>query len=417
MRRETPEEMMGKAKGFTDNCLQSDCLRLKKTAFTRKRRLGAANILRIIVTRIYSALQLTLDRYFNDLGEEPVSKQAFSKARAAIDPEYVRKYADMTSEVAAKDDTMARYNGRNLVAIDGTDLSLENSDELKEAFGCSGPTDSAATAAASFAFDPINLIVYDCRIDKCDTGERDMALKHMGRLNEIGLDGALLLMDRGYPSVGMLAAMMRMGFSFLMRVKRKWDAEVDKIEKEGWREIEEDGEIFRIRVLKVELDSGEIEMLLTNLDETQLARKEAKELYFKRWKIETSFDMLKSKLQAENFSGKTEVSVLQDFYATVFLMNMANAIASVSDGEIASADKGKRLKHPRVANRNRAISKLREDFLKILLEPDKAARRAMLDRVISTISRRPLSVVSGRKRPRKAPRKKPFHITRKAVVY
>ena len=34
----------------------------------------------------------------------------------------------------------------------------------------------------------------------------------------------------------------------------------------------------------------------------------AAELYFKHWGIESAFDLLKSKLQLENFSGKTVVS-------------------------------------------------------------------------------------------------------------
>lgn len=45
------------------------------------------------------------------------------------------------------------------------------------------------------------------------------------------------------------------------------------------------GTVIKLRVLKVILDTGEIETLVTNLNE------ESKELYFKRWGIETNFDI------------------------------------------------------------------------------------------------------------------------------
>ena len=46
--------------------------------------------------------------------------------------------------------------------------------------------------------------------------------------------------------------------------------------------------------------------------------------------IKTAYDTLKSKFQLENFSGKTEVSVLQNFYATVYLAGLAAICAAAS---------------------------------------------------------------------------------------
>jgi len=71
-----------------------------KNRLLRKRKLGAKRILHLILQRIYLTLQLHLDNYYDEIGECPVSKQAFSKARKNLSPEYVRGFADMTSEVA-----------------------------------------------------------------------------------------------------------------------------------------------------------------------------------------------------------------------------------------------------------------------------------------------------------------------------
>jgi len=84
-----------------------------------------------------------------------------------------------------------------------------------------------------------------------------------------------------------------------------------------WITVTHEGREFPVRVLKVLLPTGETETFLTNLDEGQLPLSQAAQVYFKLWAIETAFDTLKSKLQLENFSGKTEVSVRQDFYATI----------------------------------------------------------------------------------------------------
>jgi hypothetical protein len=55
-----------------------------------------------------------------------------------------------------------------------------------------------------------------------------------------------------------------------MRVRRKWNLEVDVIETQGKIAVTH-GEITHIiRVLKIRLDSGETETLSTNLNQKQL---------------------------------------------------------------------------------------------------------------------------------------------------
>ena len=54
----------------------------------------AKRILHMLLHRIYKALQLHLDNYYDKIGEVPVSRQALSKARKHINPEYVRGIAD-----------------------------------------------------------------------------------------------------------------------------------------------------------------------------------------------------------------------------------------------------------------------------------------------------------------------------------
>ena len=209
---------------------------------------------------------------------------------------------------------------------------------------------------------------------------------------------------------------MNAGFFFVMRVREKWNLQVDAVKTEDWVTLSHDNKDFTVRVLKVTLSTGETETLLTNLNQEQLPWEQAAGLYFKRWGIETAYDTLKSKFQLENFSGKTEVSVLQDFYATIYLAGFAAICAAEADKIIADNDKNKDLKYTRKSSQNRTIAKLRDRFWRILIQDNPILREQMLDRLCADIAACPESVRSDRSPARKSPRKKRFHMAKKHVL-
>ena len=397
-------------------CKNDPDLRLKESAFTRERKLGAERMLHMLLHRLSGPFQLELDAYCEFLEMVPVSKQAFSKARANLNPAFVRKFADGLAELHAKDSDAPTWCAMRLIAIDGTDIALENSAELKRVFGCSGSKRDAATALGSLAYGPLDHAIYDCQIAPYATDERDLAKLHMARFQQLGLKGSLLLFDRWYPSASFLSYTMNAGFFFVMRVREKWNLQVDAVKTEDWVTLSHENKDFTVRVLKVTLSTGETETLLTNLNQEQFPREQAAGLYFKRWGIETAYDTLKSKFQLENFSGKTEVSVLQDFYATIYLAGFAAICAAEADEIIADNDKNKDLKYTRKSSQNRTIAKLRDRFWRILIQDNPILRERMLDRLCADIAACPESVRPDRSPTRKFPRKKRFHMARKSVL-
>ena len=70
---------------------------------------------------------------------------------------------------------------------------------------------------------------------------------------------------------------------------------------------------INIRIVKVELKTGEIEILATNLSSVEFSSQELKGLYKKRWEIETGFDRLKNYVRIEDFSGRSIELIEQDF--------------------------------------------------------------------------------------------------------
>ncbi len=78
-----------------------------------------------------------------------------------------------------------------------------------------------------------------------------------------------------------------------------------------------------IRFVRVLLDNGEIEILATSLlDEGEYPSESFKELYHYRWGIETFYDLLKNRLELENFTGKSLESIKQDFYSALLISNI-----------------------------------------------------------------------------------------------
>ena len=85
---------------------------------------------------------------------------------------------------------------------------------------------------------------------------------------------------------------------------------------------------FKIRVILITLDSGELEILIASLlDDQEFPYEVFLGLYNLRWGSEEHNKHLKSVAQLENFTGKTKIAVEQDFYATIFTCNVANMLA------------------------------------------------------------------------------------------
>ena len=110
-----------------------------------------------------------------------------------------------------------------------------------------------------------------------------------------------------------------------------------------------------------------------------------KELYRLRWKIETRYDDLKNKLQIENFSGDTQIAILQDFYATMFLTNMAAFAQMDCEEELSKGKKRDNQKYEYKPNISMLISTLKLDFIKMFLEPSERKQKKIYKRVMKQL--------------------------------
>jgi hypothetical protein len=122
---------------------------------------------------------------------------------------------------------------------------------------------------------------------------------------------------------------------------------------------------LKVRLVRVELN-GCTEVLITNLwEEDGNPASQFKELYFKRWGVETNISIQKNIMQLESFSGLTVAAVEQDFYATVFMANLHSVL--IKDAQKTVENSVVKRKYPMKINKNKSFGKLKMNFVHLFL--------------------------------------------------
>jgi hypothetical protein len=202
--------------------------------------------------------------------------------------------------------------------------------------------------------------------------------------------------DRGYPSRDFIAYLENSSLKYVMRSKSVMREIKQAKDPDQIVEIKLKGKVLKVRMLRFLLDSGVEEVLVTNLWDENLGIQQFKKLYFRRWGIETKYDELKNRLQIQNFTGDTVLSVEQDFYASIYLSNMVALAKNEANEEIAQEHESKNLKHKYQVNTNMLIGKLKDTMILLILEDHPEKRHAIFRRIMQEILRNKVPVRPGR---------------------
>lgn len=375
-------------------------VRKKPGDFSRAGKMPFRNMILFILNFSKKSLQAELNAFFkNVLGtSDSVRKQAFSKGRQKILPEAFIILQEEIVRTFYKATDLKTYKGYRLSAIDGSTVELQNTEELKKAFGyAENGKVEIARAKTSGLYDLENNIMIDAIIDNYKTAERDLALRHIEKLKEYGLQNDLILFDRGYPSKELMASLIDDNIKFVMRCSTNFLKEINNTKgKDEKISFKFNGKYYKIRVLKFALDEKTEEILVTTVFDKSFTTDDFKNLYFKRWGIEVKYDELKHRFQLENFDGIKEIAVKQDFYATMFLANMAALAKMQSDEVIEEKNEGKTLKYEYKTNVNIMVSELKDDLILILMEKNQRKRRNMYTKLLQEIANNTVPVRPGR---------------------
>ena len=111
---------------------------------------------------------------------------------------------------------------------------------------------------------------------------------------------------------------------------------------------------FTTRIVRFKISDNSYECIMTNLNSDEFSIEEIKELYHRRWGIETSFRQIKYALGLSALHSKKGESIKQEIYARLLLYNFSQRIV-----QKIKIDKKKR-KYTYQVNFTRAFHIIRE---------------------------------------------------------
>lgn len=389
---------------YSDNesLLDSDLLVIKargdnQSFFIRKRKVFVNDIAKYIIGCRKERNQKLKNLNFNLIrnSDMKITNQGMSLQRLKFNPDAIKFLTDewVKSIYADHDyERVRQIKGYYVFAIDGTDLILPNSEEGYAYFGGSVSVKGLKTvqASASCLYDVINRVIIDSNINPFRTPENISAKRNIQVLDElVPFEKKILMFDRGYISTNLLVDIFQLKHKFIFRLpsnvfknevaamssndglitiemtKERINAMRNELHYEQMMSVDH----IVVRVVKIKLENGIEEILLTNLESNEFSVEELKELYRLRWEIETVYNALKHKIQIEKFSGYKRIIIEQDFYASIYLWNMMQDMVLDRRGDLS--DEEKFYLHEMKISDSIAIELVRNNLLKILYSQDR----------------------------------------------
>lgn len=398
--------------------------RLKKTSFTRKRKMGFTKLMKYILNKKGLTTSMEINNFYNDINEEEnISNQSLLDQRLKLNPEvfitlnkdYLKLfYQEHKEEVKL-------YKGYLLKAIDGSDFEIPNTKKSKKVYGTVGTkvTDKANTiarATVSTCYDVLNKYIIEGFISSYRTSENKSSLEHLKNDQEITKDyKSIYIMDRGYISIEFMLSCIKNNSKFLIRLDSKaYEKERSKIgskdeyinleytnnrlkrrhyQSEEIRLYAKEIKSSKLRIVTYELNTGEVEQLITNLEIDEFTYDDIVKLYGKRWGIETLYYSLKWKLKTEKFTSSFKIIIEQDFFSSVLVFNMISSMMKEAEEKIEQ----NKYKHEMTINENMAIGLFKNEMIKIMLEEDENKRFELYDNLIDKMSKYKIPIRKDRK--------------------
>ena len=366
--------------------------------FTRNRILPFHYIIFFLMNLIKGSYQDELDYFFKAVDHSEsfirkVTKSAFCKARKKLKFEAFTKLNMEAVNYFYDHFGPKKWFGFTLLAIDGSTIKIPRTPEVEEHFGrwnVNSPN-PCPLARISQMFDVLNKITVDAIISPKAVGERELCESHFLKL----MPNDLVLLDRGYPAYWLFNLMLSWGGNFCARVQiNKWD-QIREFTRSGklqkiihlkapasslakCRQLGLDTPDLMLRLIRIQLENGETEILITSLLDIEKYPAEIfYDLYHHRWPVEEDYKVMKCRIEIENFTGKSVLSVYQDFHARVFSKNLTSIMAFPTRQAIEQNDPDKLYSYQ--INFTQAISKMKDTIVLLFSRPLNVVKNLISD--------------------------------------
>lgn len=261
-----------------------------------------------------------------------------------------------------------RYKGFRLWASDCSIQLLPDNESTRE-LGTHKYRDSEiASIKISAYFDVLSQII--CRVNLFDKSKSDLFCCLEQKIEELPSD-VISIYDRGYGSLllGYLHSLHKK--KYVVRVKNDFSNQVKDFissdKEEIWITEKLCESVFKTakllsidvpkdamityRLVKIVLSTGEIEILMTNLDDS-FTISDLKHIYKLRWGIEDCFKVLKTIQMLGIFSGYSAQVVQQDIWSNLIFYNLQTTIIQEAEIKLQIINE-KRAKKPSKNKKNK----------------------------------------------------------------
>jgi len=408
------------------------CRRLKKSHFTRTRKMPLSDLLCSILHRRGTTLSIELRRFMELTDSKTtIAKSSYLNQRLKLAPKAFMALCDFHNASLYREEEMKTINGYLLLADDGSSVNVPTTPETLKKYGtsCSKDVKQQASLGLSCLYDVINKVILCCSINRAKFNEAEQVRLHIKKLPAIiGDKKTIVTLDRGFPSLLLFSSWLSAEQKFIVRLKStdfksersrmksddEWvDIAITKTRLAHYKETEMYDELaqlgsIRMRIVNIQMDGGTFASVATNLDESEFSTSDIAHLYSLRWGIETAFNTLKNQLEMENFTGTDPVLIEQDIFACVYLCNVVQDMIAdaqaILDSKLKQTESGKgesKYKHKKAINKAYSVGVMKEEFIKIVLEPDIEVKRTKMLKMVEEIQKELLSVRYGRHYSRK----------------
>ena len=259
-------------------------------------------------------------------------------------------------------------------------------------------SDPATLARISQVYDPLNGLILDALIAPYQQDERELLVEHLAALEA----GSLLLLDCGYPAFWVFAALQARKLSWCARVAPDtWSVVGDFLaagrndavvtlhpHAEAQAACRSRGlptTAIPVRLIRVLLPTGEVEILMTSLlDHDDHPAEEFATLYHLRWTQEENYKCFKCRVEVENWSGKSSLAIRQDFHAKVFTLNLSAVLTRTAQQQVDEHHWGDN--HPKQVNLTHALCAMKGTLVRLLTRSDPLELlRALIDVFARTV--------------------------------
>jgi hypothetical protein len=264
----------------------------------------------LILQKSVKSLQLILNELTLSLCLDAltVTNSAYTQARANLrHTAFIELNQKAVVDVMYQDNNIKRYQGMRVLGIDGSKITLPNTEDIKKEFGQISYANNypqvkgkQAYGMASVMYDVLNRIAVDSTLSIAKAYEVELAIGHLAYTQEKDL----LIYDRNYPSYLHISHLNQCDKKFVMRCSRASfkqaremlqgkgkDSQIVNLKPHHakLKQIKDYDlpEETTVRFVRVELSTGEYEVLVTNLlDEQEFLSEEFLQIYAMRWGVE-----------------------------------------------------------------------------------------------------------------------------------